>query len=731
MLQRIPQLSRLALVLCAVSASADPFPAGFISWDVIFPGNAGQFDIVNQTGPNSSAFPDTTFPISTTLNLSSLSLSVNFSNSTSETFGSSYFALGPDGISFDGSPIPVGGTNPTPTGATLTGSFSPLSITLNDGSSATISANFSATIAPSTGTTLSDGDFAVIEATRGTGGNVPEPGTAVLIGSALLCLIPLRKRLRLSSFSRRSGFPAIFLVACLAASQFGVAKAAVKLNQWTAPSSGVSGVNNVNVTGSGFPAGTINPANVGASFHSGSCAGAVAGSTTGNSIKTILGTSRRVNISIPAVLATGTYFVSLADSADGAASFTSSGCSEVTVTHTNATLSACLPTSSLAVLAPQHGGTVTTYVPNGAWGSSTTGVQAVNIEGPTSATSIGTAAAVNSCSSNPATGQTVCVSNGTDVYLISGTSLSTTLTSGASGFASFSGGSCRNCGVAINALTNKAVINMGLSGSPSGDGIQMLNLNTNAFEPVIPTQFRVSEDISVDPTRNLILSPNENGNYDVLQIQANGSSVKEFGNNQNSNGIFNFDSAAEDCSTGLALASEEQFPFNVFITDLTQGVFTPGSPAGTWTAPSTNFPLNTAYSFSAATDGISVAPGSGHLAVITGEFGGNTFAALQLPSTSGSGTPTIVDYAVAQIPGGGACPTFSAGLDPHTVTAYTSPNDGKAYAVFANSPPPSCVAVVDLAAVLAATRGGSGLQAHDVSAANLAAAGAIRYVATH
>ncbi|MGH9667598.1 MAG: hypothetical protein ACRD9L_24520, partial [Bryobacteraceae bacterium] len=520
-------------------------------------------------------------------------------------------------------------------------------------------------------------------------------------------------------------------LSCLVASQFGSASAAVNLNQWAAPSSGVAGVNNVNATGSGFSAGTINPANVSVTFHSGSCGGPVAGTTTANSVKTILGTTRRINVSLPGVLATATYFMSLADSADGGASFTSANCSQVTVTHTNATLSACLPTSSLAVLAPQSGGTVRAYVPNGAWGSSTTGVQAVNIEGAASATSIGTTVAVNSCSSNPATGQTVCVSNGTDVYLISGTSLNTTLTSGASGFASFSGGSCRNCGVAINALSNKAVINMGLSGSPSGDGIQMLNLNTNTFETAIPTQFRVSEDISIDPTRNLILSPNENGNYDLLQVQANGSSVKEFGNNQNSSGIFNFDSAAEDCSTGLALASEEQFPFSVFITDLTQGVFTAGSPAGTWTAPHTNFALATAYSFSAATYGISVAPGSAHLAVITGDFGGNTFAVLQLPSTSGSGTPTIVDYAVAQIPGGGACPTFSAGLDPHTVTAYTSPNNGKPYAVFANSPPPSCVAVVDLAAVLAATRGGAGLQPHDVSAANLAAANAIKYIATH
>ena len=74
-----------------------------------------------------------------------------------------------------------------------------------------------------------------------------------------------------------------------------------------------------------------------------------------------------------------------------------------------------------------------------------------------------------------------------------------------------------------------------------------------------------------------------------------------------------------------------------------------------------------------------MAPGSAHLGIVTGEFGGNTFAVLQLPSTSGSGTPTIVDYAVAVIPG------FSSGFDPHTITAYTSPNNGKAYGLLANA----------------------------------------------
>src|SRR5215831_4903497 len=108
----------LASCLFAGTTTAATFPSGFISWDIVFSGNAGQFDITNQTGPNASVFPDTTFPIATKLALSSLSLMVDFSNGSHTTFGSSYFTLSADNQSFDGSPIPIGGTNPLPISAT-------------------------------------------------------------------------------------------------------------------------------------------------------------------------------------------------------------------------------------------------------------------------------------------------------------------------------------------------------------------------------------------------------------------------------------------------------------------------------------------------------------------------------------------------------------------------------------------------------------------------------------
>jgi len=165
---------------------------------------------------------------------------------------------------------------------------------------------------------------------------------------------------------------------------------------------------------------------------------------------------------------------------------------------------------------------------------------------------------------------------------------------------------------------------------------------------------------------------------------------------------------------------------------LTQATFTAGSP-GTWTAPGQFFNLDdggTYAGFAAGTCGISTAPGTGHLAVVTGEFGGNAYAALQLPATSGSGTPTLADWAyVGSMPTTSDGGTFSAGYDPHTVTAYTSPNNNKSYAVFADYEggyEPTNLGVVDLACVLALPRDPG---THNVTTPATATAACTRYVA--
>jgi hypothetical protein len=698
-----PLVLALAFVLSsAVGAFASQIPIGYVSWDVPFPGNSGQFDITNLTGPNSSA---PVFPVVSSVSLTDLSLHVDFVTGPASDFGPGYFTLSADGLSWDGAGIAIGGSNPLPTHAVLTGKFSPLTITLDGGGTTTILDSFTADIVPSSGRTLGDGDLAVIYATEGTSTTpVPEPTTMTLIGTGLLGVFSRKRRaLKAVATAARRHVGTLALVSCAIALP-STSWADVTLSTWTTPDNGVAGVTNVNITTSNFPAGTVTTSNVIASF-SATCGGAVLATAPATSIKTILASTKRVNVVIPASLASGNYFVALSDSAAGDANFGSTNCSQVQVTHTSATLSACVPGSSLGINAPVNPGPVTAIVPRGWWGSSTTGVRIVQLEGTAVAglpALISTTEAVNSCAANPATGKSICTTNSANAYLFDAIGNGfTTVTSGSNNSANFSGGSCRNCGVAVNALTNQAVINMGFSPSASNSGLQVLDLNTNTFiaSPKALAN-EVSENISIDPTRGYVLSPSEpTGKYDIVQFNSStGVLGSEFALSPTGGLAGEFDSAAEDCTTGIALAAEE-FSSSVFITDLTQAVFTPGSP-GTFTAPNQSVNL-AGDSFAAGTSGITVAPGSSHQALVTGEFGGSSFAVLQLPSTSGSGTPNLVDW--AYVP---AICGLSAGFDPHTVTAYTSPNDGKSYGVMADwsSGVPSRLAVFDLTGILAAPR---------------------------
>ena len=224
----------------------------------------------------------------------------------------------------------------------------------------------------------------------------------------------------------------------------------------------------------------------------------------------------------------------------------------------------------------------------------------------------------------------------------------------------------------IESESNTAVIEMGLANSPSGSGLQYLNLANNTFAPPVPTSNEIAENFLWDPIRSLIVSPNEDGIYDLFQVQS--GSLTEYGNSIGGT----LDSAGEDCMTGIGLSTDE-YTSNLVLTDLTQATFSPGSP-GTWTlrcSSRTSLSGTPTTASESGTDGIAVATGT-HLGIVIGEYpfppsAANAVMAIQLPSTSGSGTPSLQDYAVATLPNDPMGYPFSIGCDPHTVSAYVSP----------------------------------------------------------
>jgi hypothetical protein len=365
----------------------------------------------------------------------------------------------------------------------------------------------------------------------------------------------------------------------------------------------------------------------------------------------------------------------------------------------------CQPASSLSVLV--SGTNVTSYVPKGAWSRGSTGISVVNVEGssitPLTGVSITTPNVVNSCASNPLTGQTVCTANNKDVYTLSGTGPVSTLTSGASGTIKFSGGLCTNCGIAMDSTNSRAVVGLSIGGVP---GFQFLNLGTSTFEPPFPTMSTmptsaISEDPLLDPIRNLLLSAAENNTYEMVDVTT--STSPTFFENaisiiQGGDLPKELDSSGEDCSTGIVLAPVEfTEPSEVYIADISNPLFArfvPGMP-GAWTAPSQVQTLTNSF-LSDRASGIAVAQGT-HTGVVTGEFDGDAITAISLPAVSGGVAvppPAIGSWMTCRVDG------FNLGRDPHTVTAYQSPNGGDAIGLFANDGA-TMLAKVDLTKMLA------------------------------
>ena len=87
----MPRLALFSAVVFSTTAYGGALPIGFVSFDP-GTGNTGVFDIVNMTGPNDSTYPDTSFPVATSVVFSNLLLTVDFLGGGSTTLNASNFA---------------------------------------------------------------------------------------------------------------------------------------------------------------------------------------------------------------------------------------------------------------------------------------------------------------------------------------------------------------------------------------------------------------------------------------------------------------------------------------------------------------------------------------------------------------------------------------------------------------------------------------------------------------
>jgi len=310
-----------AMTFLSQHAWADPVvPVGFVSYDVTGT-NVAEFDITNLTGVNSLS---PIFPVTSELDFTNLSITVDFAGSVTDTYGPSYFTLAGDGISFNGNQLST--LNGAPTGlagaisATLTGTFVENTVQL-DGSSVVgvEDLNFSATITDSSGF-LQDGDLAIINATV-----TPEPSPWLLLGTGLLGILMMAGRGRIKRHLVKVLPFACLLLLLPAASR---AQSSITLSTATTPSTGASG-GYLSMTGSGFPSGTITPATV--SVGVASTCGSTETAATPILVTDVLGPVYKVEFTVPG-LSAGTYYASISGSTSTGNTFASSNCAKFTVT---------------------------------------------------------------------------------------------------------------------------------------------------------------------------------------------------------------------------------------------------------------------------------------------------------------------------------------------------------------------------------------------------------------
>ncbi len=399
---------------------------------------------------------------------------------------------------------------------------------------------------------------------------------------------------------------------------------------------------------------------------------------------------------------------------------------------------------------------VTLFVPNTTYNSLRMGSVKKIIEAAPGAVAIRTqrlkTGYSNSCAASPATGTAVCSGAFGGSYIVKPNNAVVPFKTGIKKLIHFTGGSCANCTVAIDDAVGQAII-------ATSAGYLPVQLTPPKQLPIVSTKNDViSGNFGYDPVNRRILSPN----YQILNLKHFTTGPPHYQIIRMSDGaafdladeadFFNAqgtcmtasgsiqrdalpDSGAYDVTTGIAFGTFRSpadcvpdVVEDIALFDLTQATFDMAS--GTWSTSAKRIQtLSEMTDLSNGITGIAIVPGQ-HIALVADRRehsgGGGGFGALSLPTTSGSGTPSIQDWVQANLPDDPSGKPWRMSFEPNGLTAYSSPNTGDGMGVIINQKR-TYAAVIDIPALLAASRQAG--TSHTISTSvDLVGSGIVRFV---
>ena len=358
-------------------------------------------------------------------------------------------------------------------------------------------------------------------------------------------------------------------------------------------------------------------------------------------------------------------------------------------------------------------------------GDDASGINA-DLRMPTEVASIDTSFTIDSCGADSRARRVACVGYNSSMlaiidvngFLTDGAALSVIeVDTDATGSEAFSGGSCLNCGVLIDAPAQSAIVS-------SSDGYRVFDYTGTLQAEYLsdaeadPPRSLATENFSFDPIRRLIISPEyETTNQYLWLINVSTGNMYRWDRRLVSStsdeeeglqsladagitGAMVADSAAVDPTTGIVTIGDE-YTQGLLMLNLETAVFddTTGIFSALNNAAVLDYPFSQYF-----TTGQAIEPVS-HLLFLEDEFG-SSMGVAQLPHAVSNQQPSLSRWVGAQIPPpGDACPSVSRWSnvgDPHGLAIYTSNSSGKDPKGLLIDSTKRCAAVVSLQALLEA-----------------------------